>query len=260
VANGRFASLFQQDRLKGAAVASVQAASYQAGMEARFAAAARHSRLVRTLRIAVPMVVALSMAAIIAISVFNPFRYLARLPLEVGDLVVSGSKITMESPHMAGFTGDGRPYEVWARSATQDLTTQDHVDLHTLRAKVVGEDQSITTIEARDGQFNSKAQLLKLYKDVYLRSSTGNEAWMTSADVDMAAGNVSSDEPVEVKWLGGTLRGQRLRMTEKGALIRFEGGVVMNIDNAQTVSPPEPAQASPPAKASTRRPAAANVK
>jgi len=202
-------------------------------MEVRFAAAARHSRLVRTLRIAVPLVVALSMAAIIAISVFNPFRLLSKLPLEVGDLVVSGTKITMESPHLAGFTNDGRPYEMWARSATQDLTSQDHVDLHTLRAKVVSDDQSTVLIEARDGKFDTKAQLLNLQKDVYLRTSTGSEAWMTQADVDMGKGNVSSDEPVDVKWLGGTLRGQRLRITEKGDVIRFEGGVVMNLDNAK---------------------------
>lgn len=230
-------------------MASVQTASYQAGMEVRFAAAARHSRLVRTLRIAVPMVVALSMAAIVAISVFNPFRLLSKLPLEVGNLVVSGTKITMESPHLAGFTNDGRPYEMWARSATQDLTSQDHVDLHTLRAKVVSDDQSTVLIEARDGKFDTKAQLLNLQKDVYLRTSTGSEAWMTQADVDMGKGNVSSDEPVDVKWLGGTLRGQRLRITEKGDVIRFEGGVVMNLDNAKLPGEETEASAQPTAAA-----------
>ncbi|ABE37415.1 conserved hypothetical protein [Rhodopseudomonas palustris BisB5] len=220
-------------------MASVQTAAYHTSMEARFAAAARHSRLVRTLRVAVPLVVALSLAAILAISIFNPFRLLSKLPIDIGDLVVSGTKITMESPHLAGFTNDGRPYEMWARSATQDLTSQDHVDLHTLRAKVVSDDQSTVLIQARDGKFNTKAQLLNLQKDVYLRTSTGSEAWMTQADIDMGKGNVSSDEPVDVKWLGGTLRGQRLRITEKGDVIRFEGGVVMNLDNANL---PEPAE------------------
>ncbi len=227
-------------------MASVQTASYQASMEARFAAAARHSRLVRTLRIAVPLVVALSLAAILAISIFNPFRLLSKLPLDIGDLVVSGTKITMESPHLAGFTNDGRPYEMWARSATQDLTSQDHVDLHTLRAKMVNDDQSTVVIEARDGKFNTKAQLLNLEKDVYLRSSSGSEAWMTHADVDMGKGTVASDEPVDVKWLGGKLRGQRLRITEKGDVIRFEGGVVMNLDNARLPDSSEEAAAQPP--------------
>jgi lipopolysaccharide export system protein LptC len=232
--------------------------SYQAGMEARFAAAARHSRLVRTLRVAVPLVVVLSMAVIVAISIFNPFRYLSKLPLDIGDLVVSGTKITMEAPHLAGFTDDGRPYEMWARSATQDLTSQDHVDLHTLRAKVLSEDQSTVVIEAREGQFQTKAQLLKLNKDVYLHNSTGTEAWMTQADVDMGQGTVTSDAPVDVKWEGGTLRGQRMRITEKGDLIRFEGGVVMNLDNASPVDPDAGSPARPAAPAPAKRPAPAS--
>ena len=38
---------------------------------------------------------------------------------------------------------------------------------------------------------------------------------------------MSSDEPVAVKLLNGTLDAQRLRITENGALVRFEGGVSM---------------------------------
>ena len=74
-------------------------------MDARFAVAARHSRMVRILRVAVPAAVLLSVAAIVAVSVFNPFRMLLpKLPIDMGNLVVSGTKITMESPHMAGYT------------------------------------------------------------------------------------------------------------------------------------------------------------
>lgn len=235
----------------GAAVQS--ASAYQSGMEARFTVAARHSRLVRLLRLAVPATVLLAMAAIVAVSVFNPFRLLAKLPLDTGNLVVSGTKVTMESPHLSGFTPDGRPYELWAKTATQDVTKPDFVDLATLRAKVATEDQSIVTLDARSGSFDTKSQLLDLRKDVYLRSSSGYEAWMTRAFVDLGKGNVNSDEPVDVKWQGGTLRGQRLRITERGELIRFEGGVVMNLDNAG----PPPAAAEPPvspARAGAGRP------
>ena len=117
---------------------SVQNPAYQAGMEARFAIAARHSRIVRILRVAVPAAVVLSMAAIVLVSVFNPFRMLLpKLPLDMANLVVSGTKITMESPHMSGYTQDQRPYEVWAKTATQDVTDPDHVDLKTDRKSVV---------------------------------------------------------------------------------------------------------------------------
>jgi len=222
-------------------VSSVQIPSYQAGMDVRFAAAARHSRFVRILRIAVPALVVLSLAAIVGRSVINPFRILANLPLDMGNLVVSGTKITMETPHLSGFSADGRPYELWAKTATQDLTDPDHVELATLRAKVQMEDKSTMTMDARTGLFNSKDQLLELQKDVFLQSSTGYEARMTRAMIDIAKGTVASDEQVDVKLLNGTLVGQRLRITEHGDVVRFDGGVVMNL----VMDPPTPAEAAP---------------
>ena len=88
---------------------SAQNPALQANMEARFAVAARHSRMVRFLRIAVPGTVCLAMAGVIGISIFNPFRMLMpKLPIDMGNLVVSGSKITMESPHLSGYTGEDR--------------------------------------------------------------------------------------------------------------------------------------------------------
>src|SRR3954451_9531737 len=128
-------------------------------MEARFASAARHSRMVRVLRVAVPAAVVLAMAGIVAVSIFNPFRMLLpKLPVDIGNLVVSGTKITMESPHLAGFSTDRRPYELWAKAATQDLTDPDHCELKPLRSEMMMEDRSTVTMHARTGLFDSKQQ------------------------------------------------------------------------------------------------------
>src|SRR6202051_1625283 len=200
-------------------------------MEARFAIAARHSRIVRALRIAVPAAVTLSMAAIVLVSIFNPFRLLLpKLPLDMENLVVSGTKITMESPHMSGYTQDRRPYEVWAKTATQDVTDPDHVELKTLRAKVLMEDQSTVTLDALTGLMDTKQQLLDLHKDIYLQTSTGYEAWLTQAFVDMVKGTVTSEEHVDVKWADGTISADKLRITGGGEVVRFEGNVVMHLD------------------------------
>src|SRR5437879_7062885 len=135
-------------------------------MDARFAIAARHSRMVRVLRVAVPAAVILAMTAIVAVSVFNPFRMLLpKLPLDMGNLVVSGTKITMESPHLAGYTPDQRPYEVWAETATQDVADPDHVDLKTLRAKGLMEASATTvTLDARHGLMDTTQKLPALAK------------------------------------------------------------------------------------------------
>jgi lipopolysaccharide export system protein LptC len=238
-------------------VYSVQNPALQAGMDARFAIAARHSRMVRLLRIAVPLVVGLAMAGVVAISIFNPFRALMKqLPVDMDNLVVSGTKITMESPHMSGFTPDQRPYEVWAKTATQDLNDPDRVELKTIRAKILQEDRSTVTLEARTGLFDTKAQLLDLRKDIFLQSSTGYEARLSQALLDIGKGIVTSEEPVDVKLLNGTLTADKLRITEKGALVRFEGHVVMNL----IMDDPDPTAVEPVADPAPEPPAAQPTK
>jgi lipopolysaccharide export system protein LptC len=218
---------------------AVQNPSYQAGMEVRFAIAARHSRMVRVLRIAVPAAVVLSMAVIVGVSIFNPFRMLLpKLPIDMDNLVVSGTKITMEAPHLAGYTPDKRPYEVQAKTATQDLTDPDHVELKTLRAKVLMEDRSTLTLDALRGMFDNKQQTLELHKDIFLQTSTGYEARLSQAFVDMGKGTVTSEEHVDVKLTNGTLSSDRLRITGGGEVVRFEGNVLMNLDHLMTDDAP----------------------
>ena len=228
---------------------SIQNPAYVTGMEARFAAAARHSRMVRVLRVAVPGAVLLALASIVLIQVFlNPFQTaLAKLPVDMSNLVVSGTKITMETPHLAGFSTDQRPYELWAKAAVQDLTDPDHVELKTLRAKVMMEDKSTVTMDARTGFFDSKQQLLDLRKDIFLQSSTGYEATLSQAYVDINKGTVTSDEHVDVKLLNGTLTADRLRIINSGEIVRFEGNVVMNLIMESPPAPePEPEPPPPP--------------
>src|SRR6516162_7353626 len=113
--------------------------------------------MVRILRITVPGAVLVALAVVIGSSIFNPFRMLMpKLPIDMSNLVVSGTKITMESPHLSGYSQDRRPYEVWAKTATQDVTDPDHVELKTLRGKVLMKDQSPVTRGAVNGMMDKK--------------------------------------------------------------------------------------------------------
>ena len=219
-------------------------AAYDTGLEARFAAAARHSRMVRVLRIAVPAAVLLSMSAIVGISIFNPFRMLLpKLPVDVDNLVVSGTKVTMESPHLSGYTPDKRPYDVWAKAAIQDITDPDHLDLKILHGKMLMEDQSTLTVDAKKGFMNTKDQTLELHDDIFLQTSTGYEARLSQAFVDMAKGTVTSDQHVDVKLTNGTLTSDRLKITGGGEVVTFEGNVVMHLDKLPASDPPAEAAA-----------------
>jgi lipopolysaccharide export system protein LptC len=228
-------------------VNSVQNPAIQANLEARFAAAARHSRMVRFLRIAVPGAVSLAMAGVIGISIFNPFRMLMpKLPIDMGNLVVSGTKITMESPHLSGYTPDQRPYELWAKTAVQDVTNPDLVELNKLRTKLLLQDGSTVFLDSLTGLFDNKQQTLDLHKDIFLQTTTGYEARLTQAFVDLVRNTVESDEHVDVKLTNGTLSSDKLRITGGGEVIIFEGNVVMHLDHfdddsSQPAPSPEPA-------------------
>jgi len=245
-------------------VNSVQSPAYQASLEVRFAMAARHSRMVRILRIAVPSAVALAMAGVIGISIFNPFRMLkAKLPLDMDNLVVSGTKITMDKPHLSGYTPDRRPYEMWAKTAVQDVTDPDHVELNKLKTKLLMQDGSTIFLDSLTGMFDNKAQTLDLHKDIFLQTTTGYEARLTQAQVDMVKNTVDSDEHVDVKLTNGTLTSDRLHIVNGGEVVIFEGNVVMHLDHLNTddgsqpqAAPPEPAP--PPAKKKSGR--SANAK
>jgi lipopolysaccharide export system protein LptC len=195
--------------------------------ERAFRAARRHSRLVRSLRIAVPAAVALVAVVVFLVTYFNPLRMLAKLPINIGDLVVSGTKITMEKPHLAGFTRDSRGYELSADAAAQDLTKPDIVELHNIRAKVEMQNQSTLQMTAVTGIYNSKAETLELDRDINLSSSTGYAGHLSEALVDIRKGHVVSNKPVQVKLLQGTLNANRLEIVNSGDLVRFDGGVNM---------------------------------
>ena len=212
--------------------------------ERAFRAARRHSRSVRILRITIPVALVMGLAVVSLITYFNPLRMLAKLPVDIGNIVVSGTKITMEQPRLSGFTNDERAYELAADAAKQDLTKPDLIELHNLRAKVQMVDKSTVQMTANSGVYDSKAEILKLNQNILLTSSTGYQGRLSEATVDIRKGNVVSEHPVELELLQGTLNANRLEIVDSGDLVRFHGGVnmVLMLENAAAPAPKSGAQ------------------
>ena len=202
-----------------------------------FSSARRHSRVVRVMRIAIPLAVVLGLTGISLITYFNPLRVLAKLPINMNDLVVSGTKITMEKPRLSGFTKDARAYEFTAEAAAQDLTKPDIVELRNIHAKLEMQDKSVMEMSAVTGIYNTKQEILKLERDIVLTSSGGNKGRLSEATIDVRKGNVVSDQPVELEFLQGILNANRLEVVDSGDLVRFHGGVDMMLMLNDTALP-----------------------
>ncbi|MBV9556195.1 MAG: LPS export ABC transporter periplasmic protein LptC [Pseudolabrys sp.] len=196
--------------------------------ERAFRSARRHSRWVRRWRILIPAGVAVVVVLNVLWTWLNPLRMLDALPLKLADTVISGSKIMMQAPRLSGFTRDSRAYELTAKSAAQDFSKPDVVELQDIRAKLQMQDSGMTELVARNGLYDSKKEVVTLGDDVYIVTSN-YKAWLSNAVVDVRTSNVTSDKPVKVEMLKGLLRANGLKVTESGDLMTFEGGVVMDL-------------------------------
>jgi len=187
---------------------------------------------VRWLRISVPAAIAAALLIVVAAN-YVPTVGGLRLPADLGKLVINGTKVTMQQPRLTGFTIDSRPYEFTAKSADQDITKLDLMELHQIQAKIEMEDKSIVTISANTGDYNMKSEMLTLHDDIHLLSTSGYEARLSEAVIDVHKGSVVSEKPVWVKLINGVLNAKRLEVLNSGEVIRFGGGVAMTVQPDQ---------------------------
>jgi lipopolysaccharide export system protein LptC len=190
-----------------------------------FRAAMRHSRIVRFFRGAIPISLIAIMAFVAAAAYFQPLRILSKLPVDPGRVVLSGTKITMEAPRLGGFTRDGRPYDLTARAAAQDLTNPGMLELKDVRAHVAMQDKTTVELSAATGMYDTKGDMMVLKTDVVVTSSAGYSVRLNEAKVDIKTNRIVSDQPVEVKLSNGTVKSNRLEVSDNGDLMRFEGDV-----------------------------------
>jgi lipopolysaccharide export system protein LptC len=207
------------------------AARTHSDSERLYRRARRHSRLVRVLRVFLIAAVAVVLVSVV-VENYWPSVGALRLPGEIASVVIQGTKITMQKPRLTGYTSDGRPYQFSAEAAAQDVTKPDLVQLERIRAKMAMEDKSTVDLWADDGTYDMKGDMLTLNNNIHLVSSTGYEARLSQAVVDVRKGNVVSDAPVWVKLLDGTLNGKRMEITGKGDVVRF-GDVTMVLQSGK---------------------------
>ena len=193
--------------------------------EHAFRVAMRHSRMVRFYRRAIPVGLIAIMATIASAAYFQPLKILSKLPVDPARVVLSGTKINMEAPKLGGFTRDGRPYQLTARAAAQDLANPGVLELKDVRARIVMQDQNTVEVVAATGVYDTKGDTMVLKTDVVVTSSAGYTVRMNEAQIDVRTNRMVSDKSVEVTLSNGTIKSKRMDVSENGDLMRFTGDV-----------------------------------
>ena len=188
-----------------------------------FRAAVRHSRHVRILRVAVPLTTVVVFLSGVAFTVLmKPLRVLSDVDVS---LVVSGTKIKMNQPHLAGVTRDNRRYDIIAQAAAQDFTRAHIVELDAIRATMEMRDNVSFDTTAKAGLYNIRTKQLTLTQNIVVTSSSGYQAFLNEAVVDVPGSKITSEKPVEVKTVTWTINANRMEIADSGDLMRFERGV-----------------------------------
>jgi lipopolysaccharide export system protein LptC len=189
-----------------------------------FRRARRHSFAVRALRTVIPAAVVIVVLGYAVITYFNPFGALSGIP-SIGKMAISGTQVTMDLPKLAGYTRDGRQYELLATAAMQDLRKPALIELKDIRAKMEMRSGETINIKAKNGLYDTKAETVVMRDDVFIVTTNGTEVRLREASIDMRKGHVVSEQPVEILLANGRVDAKRLEVFENGAVLQFSGGV-----------------------------------
>lgn len=194
----------------------------RAEIDARYRAAQRHSTRVRILKILLP---GLSLLGIAAFVVY--FYVMPALPPSFGasSIDVSHNSIIMQDPHVSGYLSGGRSYELKADRAEQSLENTKVVTLHNIGATIgMGRDETARVV-ASSGTYYSDAERIVLDEKITFTTTTGIEGALESADIDLKAGTMRSDRPLAFRSGGSEIKANGVAVRDRGQRISFLNGV-----------------------------------
>jgi lipopolysaccharide export system protein LptC len=194
-----------------------------------FKAAHRHSVQVRLFRRAAIAGSFLAITLISAVALLHPLRHMPG-DISVGRAALDGTKITLDFPKISGLQTDGLPFEIKARSGTQDITAPNIIELLGIDSKIGAANASTTWVSAARGSYDSLHDKMTLDGDIRIKSSTGYDIWLRTARIDFNTGGLVSEEPVRVILDGGTIAAKQLDVSDHGHKVSFGGEVTSMID------------------------------
>lgn len=195
---------------------------------ALFRNAQRHSRRVRFFRIALPVGVLLALGGTLAVNYLDPFTLAVDLPFDLGRVSLSGTQVKMEFPRLHGFTADNRGYNVSAFAASQDLTQPNLISLDKIEAKLELADKGWANLTAIAGRYDTKTENLTLDGGVIFDTSSGYGGRLREASIDIKAGKMVSNSPVELTYLDGKLTADSLEVSQKDSRALLVGNVQLD--------------------------------
>lgn len=191
-----------------------------------FAAARRHSRWVRLLKIVLPAV------AVVMAAGFAAWSYVASpsgISIDMSGTALRDGKLVMANPKLDGFTSNDLPYTMSAVRAIQDVTGGGPVELEEIVARVPISDTNLADIVAPSGRYFNEENRLDITSDLSVKTTEGLEAQLKSASIDLAKGDLTTSDPVDIRTGGSIIKADSMSVFDGGKRLVFERRVRVEI-------------------------------
>lgn len=179
----------------------------------------RRSRLIRTLRVVLPVVIGLITAALVGEVVW---RNIVALPTPQKE---ARTAIRLVNASLAGRVKDGRSFTIGARQGIRD--EHDYQSIILMEpVLVIGEGRAgEARMSARIGSYNERDKLLRLRGDVRIVDGKGHRFASQEAIIDTRTGGVVGQSQVQGDGPLGQLNAKSYSVQDKGDRLVFKGGV-----------------------------------
>ncbi len=189
----------------------------------RIRKAQRHSKLVRVLRITLP-IGAIAIAGYYAFTLLAASNVGKQIALQTLPKLVPSS-LSMKNPRYRGFTKDGGQYVVAAATARPDPKVAKLIQLDTVNGTLTQKQGTTLTLTAVHGTYNTEQETMVLRDDVKLNTDRGAWARLEVMRYESRTGLITSDSPVAFGNPQAKISGRQLRIMQKSKEMTLSGNV-----------------------------------
>lgn len=189
------------------------------GVAPDFDRADRHSRRVRFLRWALPLVIVVAVGGYFAMTSIPRID----LPIDFESVVIDGEGVAIERPELSGHQETGEFYSLTAERAIQRSGTPNRLALEQVEAVYDLPSGTTARFSAPAGDYNSRTTLMSLSGGVTMSMGEGVNLRLAEVTVDIPNGSIVSPFAFELEAGNLLLEGNRLEITNED--LRVSGGV-----------------------------------
>lgn len=199
--------------------------------EDAFRRAQAHSRIVRVLKLVLPL---LGVLAALGFGVAAWRAAPAEPPVAAEDAAVADGKLIMANPTLGGVTDEDRPYSMMAQRAIQAIGVEDIVELEAINATLPLDDEDTATLTAAGGTYDRRENTLVLKSPangtIDITTTSGMTARARAATIHISDGSMDAQGDVAVTTPEAVLTSDTLAVREGGEILIFERNVRMTIE------------------------------